>query len=243
MDLYPLDLVLASALAWSTIFLGGLPTCLIRAPVFTRPVGLAGLGWLVVALLSPTAILHYDIFVGLICLFAWWQLRREEALRGKLWLAVASGLGISLGVVLILAVTPIAYPAGLALWNRILVLASIYLGGAVIGLGGVVYLFTRREPTQTGIPAGLVQRYAQLLFGLTLARAACAFLLAAAPSNEITRDLHGVGWILLWFVLPILSRVALRRARSPAPSTSGAPLLALCLAGLIAEILMRLGVR
>jgi hypothetical protein len=86
-----------------------------------------------------------------------------------LW--VISGLGISLGVVLILAVTPRAWPPGLSEVPRILLLASIYLGGAIIGLACVSASLAHNLSTNSGVTYALVQRYVGLLLKLTLARA------------------------------------------------------------------------
>ena len=144
-------------------------------PLFYRQIGFAGLAWMVVGILSPASISHFPIFIGLLCLLAWWRWRGDHGLSGRLWLSVASGLGISLGTVLILAMTPGAYPAGLG--RQILFLAEVYLGGAVIGLAYVLFVFTRKKSTQADVPVDLVRSYGWFLFLLTVARAAIALCL------------------------------------------------------------------
>jgi len=89
-----------------------------------------------------------------------------------MWLSLASGLGISIGVMLTLAVTPRAYPPNLPALNQALLLASIYLGGAVIGLAYVCFALVQSVKANTGATQGLLQRYIGVLPFLALARAA-----------------------------------------------------------------------
>ena len=239
MNLYPLDLVLALAVAWGLIFLGRLPTKLLRLEVFYRQIGLAGLAWMVVAGLAPGSVLHFHIFIGLLCLFAWWRWREDHGLSGRLWLSVASGLGISLGVVLILAVTPGAWPVGALLPRQGLVLLGTYLGGAVVGLAYVLFVLTRRAATAADVPVGLVRDYARLLFWLTLGWAILAILrpeksfwVVAMPAEV---RLISVSTLSILILVP-LAWWAWRRIRSPTPSRSGIPLLILCGLGMVGEI-------
>jgi hypothetical protein len=91
------------------------------------------------------------------------------------------------------------------------------------------------------MPAPLVHGYGRLLLILTLAFAllAVANLLGnpipetQAPHAEL---LSRAGWLLAFFVLPGLAWPALRRVRSPAPSTSGPALLGLCLAAILSQL-------
>jgi hypothetical protein len=171
MDIFPLDLVLAIAAASATIFLGFLPTRNIRSPFFMQETFKALVAWVFIAMFSPPAIRHYYFFIAILCLGSWWQFRRDRALSGKMWLSIASGLGISIGVMLILAITPRAYPADLPNPTRTLLLASIYLGGAVIGLAYVCYVLIQGSSAQSGATHDQVQRYVGLLPILVLARA------------------------------------------------------------------------
>ena len=172
MDFYPLNLILAVAVASATVFLGFLPTRNIRAGFFTQQVLLAIFAWALIGLTSPPAISHYHYITGFLCFASWWQFRRDRTLAGKMWLSVASGLGISVGIMLILAVTPRAYPAGLPQPTQSLLLASIYLGGAVIGLAYVCYVMIQALSSNTGVTQDQAQRYVGLLVGLVVARAA-----------------------------------------------------------------------
>ncbi len=238
MRLYPFDLVLACSVAWALIFLGRLPNGLLRIDLFYRQIGFAGLAWMLVALLSPASILHFDVFIGLLCLLAWWRWREDHGLSGRLWLSVAAGLGISLGTVPVLAVTPGAYPAGSSLGEQLLFLAALYLGGAVIGLACILFVFTRRAATQAGVPVGLVQGYGRLLFWLTLAQAGIAF---AWPTRF--HFLAGSGHVPVYparilpvLILPPLAWWTWQRVLGPAPSTGAVPLLALCVLEALAEM-------
>jgi len=171
MDFYPLNLVLAVAVASATIFLGFLPTRNIRSEFLAREVSRAVFAWVLVAMISPSAIRHYYFLLAFLCFGSWWQLRRDHALSGKMWLSIASGLGISIGIMFILAITPRAYPPGLPQPGQGLLLASIYLGGAVIGLAYVCHVLTQGVFANSGIANGMVQRYVGLLGGLVFARA------------------------------------------------------------------------
>jgi hypothetical protein len=235
-NIYPFDLVAAVAVGWGLIFLGRLPTQFLRMKFFYRHIGLAGLAWMVVASVSPGSILHFDVLIGLLCLWAWWRWRGDHGLSGRLWLSVASGLGISLGVVLVLAVTPHAFPANLG--GEILFLLEVSVGGAVIGLAWVLFVLTRRVATEAEVPVALVLGYGRLLILLTLVRAGVALL---RPGGLAWLTLAGhvmvyPGRILHVFVLPVLAWWAWRRIRGRTPSTSGVPLLILGVAGALAEM-------
>ena len=237
MDAYPLDLVLAVATAWTTVFLGRLSTGQLRAPHAMRQVIGAGVGWMAVAALAPTAIVHFYVLIGLVCFGSWWQLRRDEGLRGKMWLILGAGLGISLGVVLILAVTPAAFPAGLRFWPAALRLASIHLGGAVVGLAYTLFVLTRRDATRAGVPQRLVERYAGLLVRLLLLRA--AVLAAGLPSLSRWEIEPGIGLFVVLILLAGLARIASRLVHSPAPSTSGGTLIMIGALGFAVELAAR----
>ena len=171
MDIFPLNLVLAVAVASATIFLGFLPTRNIRSPFFAQETFKALIAWVFIAMFSPSAIRHFHFFIAILCFGSWWQFRRDKALNGKMWLSIASGLGISIGVMLILAVTPRAYPPGLSGLNQTLLLASIYLGGAVIGLAYVSHVLIQGSAIPSGATNDQIQRHIGLLPVLVLARA------------------------------------------------------------------------
>lgn len=171
MDIFPLNLVLTVAVASTTIFLGFLPTRNIRSPFFAQEIFKALGAWVFIAIFSPPGIQHYYFFIAILCFGSWWQFRRDKALSGKMWLSIASGLGISIGVMLILAVTPRAYPPGLSNLSQTLLLASIYLGGAVIGLAYISYALIQGSHASSGATKDQVQRYIGLLPILVLARA------------------------------------------------------------------------
>ncbi|HEY0256378.1 MAG TPA: hypothetical protein VGC39_02960, partial [Candidatus Methylacidiphilales bacterium] len=163
MDVFPLNLVLTVVVASATIFLGFLPSRNIRSPFFAQEVFKALVAWIVIAVFSPPGIQHYYGFIAILCFGSWWQFRRDKALSGKMWLSIVSGLGISIGVMLILAVTPRAYPPGLSNLGQTLLLASIYLGGAVIGLAYISYALIQGSSTQSGATKDQIQRHIGLL--------------------------------------------------------------------------------
>jgi hypothetical protein len=169
MDGFPLNLILAVATAAATIFIGFLPTKSISSPFFAKQTCVAIFAWALVAFTAHPLIIHYLLLLTFLCFASWWSFRRDRALSGKMWLSVASGLGISVGVMLILEVTPRAYPKGLPQLNEALLLASIYLGGAIIGLA--YFCFALTEGTRSGVTQGLIQRYVELLLWLTVLRA------------------------------------------------------------------------
>ncbi len=253
MDLYPLDLILAVATASATIFLGFLPTKDIAPAFFARETGKALMAWIVVALLSPPAIFHYPLFFAFFCFAAWWHFRRDNALTGKMWLSIASGLGISVGVMFILAVSPRAYPPGLPPLPETLLLASIYLGGAVIGLAYVCVALVLSTKVNSGVTQVIVRRYVGLLCYLTIARAA-VFLLEVLQSPSTYKE-HSFGVNAEFatstlhhgplLILPLLLLVILSfRAQSAVGFSSRVQptrsLIAILVLGLLAEFYARI---
>jgi hypothetical protein len=259
MDFYPLNLVLAVAVASATIFLGFLPARNIRSAFFAAEVQKAAVAWVFIGMASAPAIFHYHIIIAIVCFGAWWQLRRDKALNGKMWLSIASGLGISIGVMLILTTTPRAYPDGLSEYDRRFLLASIYLGGAVVGLAYVCYMLTRGLTTNSGITRAMVQRYTGLLSGMIFARGAVLFIsfIQRHPINTIvvSNDFHGAVYMrlpshahlqgmmlygLVLVVLPVLGFLAHRATRLAYTVQASTSLVGICLVGFLAEVLARL---
>ncbi len=174
-----------------------------------------------------------------------------------MWLSLASGLGISVGVMLILAVTPRAYPPGLSQASQALLLASIYLGGGVIGLAYVCYVLTQSVSASAGVTNAVVQRYVGLLFGLTLVRAGAMLSSCFLPGVRanalstlnvpahiwaelgIPQDVVGeslvMSVLLLIFVVIVMPALAFFAQRTK----SSHALLGICAVGLLAEILAR----
>jgi hypothetical protein len=259
MDFYPLNLVLAVAVASATIFLGFLPTKNIRSDFFAREILKAGLLWVFIGLTSASTITHYHIIIAIICFGSWWKLHREQALSGKVWLSIASGLSISIGVMFILISTPRAWPAYLSDQERSLLLASVYLGGAIIGLAYVCHVLMKNLSLEAGVTRAMVQRYVGLLGLLVLARAGVLFVslclrqpltprligfyhhdtLYIVPSSRAHTD----GWILfalVLIVLPILTFVAMRATRVATSRRADFALMGICSVGFLAEVLARL---
>jgi hypothetical protein len=215
MDLTRVSLVLAVSTAWATIFLGALPASALRRNA-EEALKAAG-AWVVVALCSPRAILHWYLIFAFLCLLAWRHIRHDRALTGKVWMAIASGLGISLGVVFLIQVAPEVCPPSLSPGRCLLLLASIYLGGAVAGLAYATCLLCDDEEAR-----GFASGYARLLVGFTLIWLGVAAMELRLTTNP-ARPFHAVDprVLLLPFVvmaalsfLPVIrtgSRVRARR--------------------------------
>lgn len=78
-----------------TFLLGFVPVQYLRAGFFTRHALVAGLIWLGVA------VVHFNLaffFVAAACSLAWWNFRSDQMLQGKLFLALAAGLGLTYGI-------------------------------------------------------------------------------------------------------------------------------------------------
>ena len=240
-DLFPADLALASALAWAGIFLAALPAVRLRVALFERAFAGVAVGWLLVALLAPVAIVHYYIFIALACAYGWRRLRRDYPFSAKLWLGLSSAVGASAGLVLILAVTPDAFPVRVA--TQIWFFVSVVLDGATAGLAAVLILFTRRTVTQAGFPVRTLFGYERLLVWLTFLTGfvRCINWPEVWRSHWAPAGASGfMAWSIFVIGLPVLGWVAGRRVRSPAPSRAGAPLLVFCVAALIAAILAKI---
>jgi hypothetical protein len=238
-NLVPLDLVFASALAWAGIFYNRLPTSLYRDSFFTRPVlALAG-GWLLVAAVVPWKMAH--LYLPLV-MGTWWAgslLRRDYLLRGRMWLAVVSALGVSVGFIFIIAATPNEYPARLP--EQWVFLASRQLGGAVLGLAATLWWFTRLPATRAGMPVGLVATYARLLASLILLHAVVRLFdqrpfFSERQMNDSLEEVIRVGSAALCWLLLVPAWAVMRTARGPTPSTSGASLQMILLLGFFAEL-------
>lgn len=253
MDAYPLNLILAVATASATIFLGFLPTKSISSAFFARESGKAIFAWILVALSSPSQIAHYPLLYAFLSFAAWWQFRRDNLLNGKMWLSIAAGLGISVGIMLILAVTPAAYPHGLSLTADTLLLASIYLGGGILGLAYVCLVLIDSD----GSHQPLIQRLVKLLAVLTLARAAVllADILTVKPkdftavtSGSNTQSAYGVSIsipnislvsLMPVFVLIILAFIAQRQTHFSSKRQPTRTLAAFIVVGIFSEIFIR----
>lgn len=78
-----------------TFLLGFVPVQYLRAGFFTRHALVAGMIWLGVACF------HFNLaflVVAAACSLAWWNFRADHILQGKLFLALAAGLGLTFGI-------------------------------------------------------------------------------------------------------------------------------------------------
>ena len=254
MDAYPFDLVLAVIVASVTIFLGFLPAKTIRSGLFAREAFKATAAWIVVAAISPLSVMHYPFILAVLCFVAWWNFQRDETFTGKIWLSLASGLGISIGVMVIIAVTPGSLPTSGSSpaqawdWGQAWCLASLYLGGAIIGLAYVGYVLCREASVQPGI-GGFIQNCLGLLFNLTLIRGVVLLIeivtIPGAPGDLHGKDVRHVDFIFLpvgvcvFLILPVLAWLARRAAHFSSRLQPTRLLLAMILVGFVTEILAR----
>ena len=262
MDTYPLDLVFTVAAASVTVFLGFLPTKTLRSGFFAREALKAAAAWVVIAAISPLGVMHYPFILAAFCFIAWWNFQRDDAFMGKIWLSLAAGLGISIGVLVILAVTPGCLPTTSFTtltvrgslqaqewgWSQAWCLASLYLGGAMIGLAYVGYALCREASLRPGL-GGFIQNSLGLLFNLTLVRAAVVLIEITVPGAFV--DLHGkdvrhfdflflpIG-ACVFLILPTLAYLARRAARFSSRVQPTRLLVAMMLVGLVTEILARI---
>ena len=143
------SLVLAAATGWAVLAIGFLPVTVLRQ---RRSEALkAAAAWAVVAATAPAAVYHWYLIFALICLVAWTKLDRPA---GKVVLAIAAALGLSLGIVFPLEAVP-----GFLVQEPPLALASLYLGGAAAGLAYALFVVTR-TPDSTGRPPGFARAVA-----------------------------------------------------------------------------------
>jgi hypothetical protein len=220
-DWHVVSLVLASITGWTLLAFGSLPVAVLRQHG-REPLMAAG-AWGVVAALASSAIFHWYLIFAIICLVAWTKLNR---LGGKFWLATAAALGLSLGIVFPLEISP-----PLLLRENPFVLASLYLGGAATGLAYAVFATSVRSPVDAWRPRGFAK-------GLLIVSIAWIAFLAARPwwlqrivpleavSSEAMLDvrvmiLFGLGLVLLLLALFIMAAVR-RNAPGQARVMAGA---------------------
>ncbi len=259
MDSYPVDLILATATAWSTIFLGFLPTKTIRTSLFAGETLKATIAWILVAMSTPPAIMHYPLFFAIICAGSWWKFRATNALSGKMWLSIASGLGISIGVMLIIALREETHPQHLSQIAQAIHLASVYLGGGIIGLAYSSYVLMQNSAADSGVTQSLAQRYVGLLFILVLIRAVVLGVELLAPVYPFNSEVqvngilnhHGATYVhvsdltlvsltaIPMAVVIAFAFLAWRASRVSARTRTCTLLIATCLIAFASEMLIR----
>ncbi len=226
-----------------TVFLGFLPARTLENRILADQTLRAAFAWGIIALGSPWPIIHYPIIFAALCLIAWRQFRREEPLAGKMWLSLASGLGISIGVMLILAITPGVYPTAATDTVQGLFLANVYLGGAVIGMAHVCGTLLEAR-----VGRAVIRGYVSLLFLLVVARSLVliAWLVDAAAlfRGQLVWKATGTPLVvltlaLLLLVTPVLTLLVRRSVRAGSDAQARWFLLGLALAAFVGELLAR----
>ena len=249
MDLYPLNLVLAVAVALGLIFLGFLP-----APVLAQRVLLGGK---VVAAGLIWIFIESDFSAGYHP-----RSRRHRPRLSRVMVAVAPGKGTERqdGTFMLASglrhqhrrrpyldhgAACLSFPADYRGRTGCFLLASIYLGGAVIGLAYVCFMLTKNLSTDAGVTRDRVRRYVGLLGFLVIARG-LVLLVSCGIRKPVPRlqllpedPLHGghsmafpprtFAWryflpSLSLVILPVFTLVAMRATRaraSPDPGAAG----------------------
>ncbi|MFQ3671361.1 MAG: hypothetical protein SNJ84_07865 [Verrucomicrobiia bacterium] len=112
-----------------TFLLGFVPVQYLRAGFFTRHALVAGCIWL------SAAAVHFNLaflFVAAACSLAWWNFRADHILQGKLFLALAAGLGLTYGIfgAGLIRLPPLV-PAAVQHW----VIVGVYASAGLLAAG------------------------------------------------------------------------------------------------------------
>ena len=228
------SLFLASVTGWGLAAYGSLPVGVLRAS--GRQVLMGAAGWIVVAVLAPSQIFHWYLIFAILCLVAWTKLNRPA---GKIWLALSAALGLTLGVIFPLEITP-----QLEARENAFLLALLYLNGATTGFAYVACLIGARNPAEGGrVPALALALVSFSVAGLGLSfwrlRRGLQFTAVATPHEGVALAtpclLSGV-----LAVLAALALVAFRRNSMPkARMWSGAATILSFFNGLAAQWVLR----
>ena len=235
------SLVLAAATGWAVLAIGFLPIVVLRQQRF-EPLKAAG-AWAVVAATAPSTVYHWYLIFALICLIAWTKLDRP---MGKIVLAIAASLGLSLGIVF-----PLEALLGFLASENPVALASLYLGGAATGLAYALYTVTRAaDPGRT--PAGFARALLMTVV-VWIALLIAALDWADHSSRSLALPLHGslpsVVAVKIWApllpasllaLLAILALAAARRnALRKACGWAGLAAILALLTSLLAQFVLR----
>ncbi len=191
-------------------------------------------GWIVVAALAPSSIFHWYLIFAILCLVAWTKLNRPA---GKVWLALSAALGLTLGVIFPLEITPL-----LDARENAVLLALLYLNGATTGFACVAFWMGPRGPADGGRPLALAL-VSFSVAGLCLAawRLRHDLTSSTVPTQHglVARALpclaSGVLAVLAVLALAALRRNSLRKARL----WSGAAAILSFVNGLATQLVLR----
>lgn len=207
-------LVLTSAVGWAELGFGALPVRVLRRHS-REPLVLAG-GWVVSAVLVPSAVFHWYVIFAIFCFLSWTKIDR---LGGKIWLAIGAALSLSLGLIFPLHLSP-----ALLAREHPLALASLYLGGGATGLAYVVFATSGAAPLEKWRPTGLAKNLTLLAVAWMALLAARPWLeehFASIPRQEFSSDAAtfaaGGSEFGLGILLILLSALAFNAARRVAP--------------------------
>jgi hypothetical protein len=230
LEWHVVSLFLASVTGWTLAAYGALPLSTLRASGRQVLTGVAG--WIVVAVLAPSQIFHWYLIFAVLCLVAWTKLNRPA---GKIWLALSAALGLTLGVIFPLEITP-----QLGARENSSLLALLYVNGATTGFAYVVCLNCTRGPAEGGRAGAL----ALALVSFSIAGFGMSIWRLRSPGVSIPQGLASLATpCLLSGVivgLAILALAALRRHSLPkARMWSGAAAVLAFVNGLTAQLVLR----
>lgn len=228
------SLFLASVTGWGLAAYGSLPVATLRAS--GQQVLMGAAGWIVVALLASSQIFHWYLIFAILCLIAWTKLSRPA---GRIWLALSAALGLTLGVIFPLEITP-----ALEARENAYLLALLYSHGATTGFASAACWTCGRPAADGGRAHALAQ--ALVIFSLGGLGLAAWRLRSGLPSPAIPLQ-PGPGVLAtLCFasgviaVLAVLVLLALRRnSLSKARTWSGAAAILSFVNGLAAQLMLR----
>lgn len=134
MESYPVNVLLALLASFITLFLGFLPSQHLPRTFFQKHVGVAGVMWLAVGILMPPT-LYFTGGAALLCVIAWYFWGNQSILQAKVWQSAATAVGVTLGVITVLRMSPQAVPDDMPLAAQGWFLAGPYMVGLVLGTG------------------------------------------------------------------------------------------------------------
>jgi len=222
------SLFLASVTGWALAAYGSLPVAVLRTRGGQVLAGAAG--WIVVALLAPSQIFHWYLIFTILGLVAWTKLNRPA---GKIWLAFSAALGLTLGVIFPLEITPQLYAR-----ENASLLALLYLDGARTGFACVSWSTCGRPSVDDIRPHALAKVlviFSLAGLGLTVWRWRWGLRADAPPALVANCLLSGVLAVLAVATLLALRRNSLPKARL----FSGAAAVLSLADGLMAQLVFR----
>jgi hypothetical protein len=232
------SLVLACSTGFAMAALGFLPVAQLRQ--LGGEFLIAAGAWAVVALTARPAVFHWYLIIAIVCLIAW---TKRERLGGKIGLAAAAAIGLSLGIIFPIQISP-----GLQVTETPFALASLYLGGLTSGLGYLLFVSARVQPPGSALKPAVWLLILTIGWGALLVTGCLSlwypqvslFLQYDPPPVGPTVQLYSPIVSALVVILLALSTLVTKRVRPAATRWLGlATALAAMLTNLITQVMVR----